>query len=360
MNIVPVILAGGIGERFWPLSRSSMPKQLLKLISEKTMAEETLLRVKGFTSKNVKPLIITGQLIADKMKQLLPKEFKYDMIVEPVGKNTAPAVALAAAWIQETYGDSVMVVLSADHDIRPREKFADAVEFAVSIAKGMQQLVVFGVKPSRPETGYGYIHLGKQLVQSGTNNGYKVKKFIEKPNQKKAESYVKSTDYLWNSGMFVWTTSVILEEFKSYMPGLFDLVKMAAKKKFTDASIKKFYQTCEKESIDYGIMEKSGRVSAVVGSFDWDDIGSWEAIPRIKGKDKSDTTISGDNIFISDMEDSIIVNDSSLTVATVGLKNVAVITTGDSVLVIDRNKLPDLKKYLTAMKESGKYSKKLF
>lgn len=162
MTIVPVILAGGIGERFWPLSRSSMPKQLLSIVSSRTMAEETLSRVDSLCSKNALPLIITNKTIAQKLKSAISSKWQYDLIVETVGKNTAPPIALAASWIEKKYGESVMVVLSADHDIRPQKTFIHAVKFAASLAGKSNNLVVFGIKPSRPETGYGYIQLAKK------------------------------------------------------------------------------------------------------------------------------------------------------------------------------------------------------
>jgi len=360
MKIVPVILAGGIGERFWPLSRASMPKQLLKLVSSKTMAEETLARVAAFCSKGVKPLIITNKTIAASMKALLPKKWKYDMIVEPVGRNTAPPVALAASWIEKKYGESVMVVLSADHDIRPKEEFTAAMKFAVTLAEKTQNLIVFGVKPSRPDTGYGYIKLGKKLDEKNGVSGYVVKDFVEKPNEKSAKKYVASGTYMWNSGMFVWTTKVILEEFAAYMPDLYKQVKAAEKQKFSPKAIDTFYKTCVKESIDFGIMEHTKRVCATVGNFGWDDIGSWESIPRLNGTDDFGTTVTGELIYSKDTAKSIVVNRSKLTVAAVGLENVALIVTDDAILAIDRSKLPDLKKYLNEIKGNKKYSSKLF
>ncbi|HMA65647.1 MAG: mannose-1-phosphate guanylyltransferase [Fibrobacterota bacterium] len=360
MKVVPVILAGGIGERFWPLSRSSMPKQLLKLVSSKTMAEETLARVASFCTKGVKPLIITNKTIAASMKKLLPKKWVYDMIVEPVGKNTAPPVALAASWIEKKYGESVMVVLSADHDIRPKEEFTAALKFAVSLAEKTQNLIVFGVKPSRPDTGYGYLKLGKKLDEKTGICGYTVKEFVEKPNEKNAKKYVASGNYMWNSGMFVWTTKVILEEFESYMPDLYKLVKKAENSKFSSKAIDDFYLTCQKESIDFGIMEHSKRVSATVGNFGWDDIGSWESIPRLNGTNDDITTVSGDLIYCKGTANSILVNRSKLTVAAVGLDNVALIVTDDAILAIDRSKLPDLKKFMGEIKADKKFSPKLF
>ncbi len=253
-----------------------------------------------------------------------------------------------------------MVVLSADHDIRPTDAFTFAMKFAVNLAERTEQLVVFGVKPSRPDTGYGYIKLGKKIVESDGVSGFVVKQFVEKPDAKKALTYVKSGNYMWNSGMFVWTTSVILEEFESYMPELFKQVKAVEKKGFTAKSIDNFYNTCNKESIDYGIMEHSNRVSAAVGNFNWDDIGSWESIPRLNGVDENDTTISGSKIYNKKSKSAIIVNRSNLTVASIGLENVALIVTDDAILAIDRSQLPDLKKYLNDIKGDKKFPSTLF
>ncbi|NLG18420.1 MAG: mannose-1-phosphate guanylyltransferase [Fibrobacter sp.] len=360
MTIVPVILAGGIGERFWPLSRSSMPKQLLKITGKKTMAEETLNRISSLCSRKTVPLIITSKAIAGKLKKEIPSRGRYDLIVEPQGKNTAPPVALAAAWIEQKYGDAVMMVLSADHHICPRKDFLDASLYAIRFAQKLDSLVVFGIKPSRPETGYGYIRLGKKIGESGGISGYEVKKFVEKPSVKKAGEYLKSGKYMWNSGMFVWKTSVILEEFRDHMPELFKSVQALAKKKFTKAALEKFYSECVKESIDYGILEKSSRVDAVVGQFGWDDIGSWESLCRLHGKNAEGSTVVGRKIFHKESCNSIVVNRSSLSVAAVGVNDSVVVVTDDAVLVIDRSRLDDLKKYLSEMKKEGSLPPELF
>ncbi len=359
MTIVPVILAGGIGERFWPLSRSAKPKQLLKIISNKTMLEETLLRVAPFCSKKVKPLIVTSKAISSKFKSLLPSDLKYDLIVEPVGKNTAPAIAIAASWVEAKYGDSVMIVLSADHEIRPRQAFIDAAKFAVNLASNQNGLVIFGIKPSRAETGYGYIQLGKKIDSCKNINGFSVKRFIEKPSIQKAQKLFQSDKYMWNSGMFVWKTSVILEEFATFMPQIHRMVEAAAKLGFSKDAISTFYEDCPKESIDFGIMEHSRRVFAVVGDFLWDDIGSWESVSRVHPKDKLNSTVVGLKVYQKESSDSIIVNKSSRAVAAIGLKNAVVVSTDDAVLVIDRSKLPDFKKYLNEMK-SGALPPNLF
>jgi mannose-1-phosphate guanylyltransferase len=360
IKIIPVILAGGIGERFWPLSRSSRPKQLLAVASDRAMIEETFIHARRVQSGNVKPLLMTGKLIAVPVKKLLSGKWRYDMIVEPAGRNTAPAIALAAAWIQARYGDSIMVVLPADHCIAPINAFARAVRYACFLADKRERLVVFGVRPSRPETGYGYLRLGKKTGSRSGIKSYDITRFIEKPDPARAAAFCRSASHLWNSGMFVWKTSVILREVKSYLPDLFSLTSSAARSGFSQKAIDRFYRAAKKESVDFGIMERSRRVSAVAGNFRWDDIGSWESLARLKGRDASGTTVDGDRIFRRECRDSIIVNRSPHTLAVIGCVSAAVVATGDAVLVCSRSRLPDLKRYLVDMKTSGKFPSRLF
>ena len=360
MVTVPVILAGGIGERFWPLSRSTMPKQLLPLISSKTMLEETLRRVAPLCEKNVRPLIITGRAIAGQIKKVVPSTISYDCIVEPEGKNTAPAVALAAAWIEKKYGSAVMIILSADHNIQPKSAFLASMRAAVRYARGNDVLVVFGIKPARIETGYGYLHSGKKISEEQGEAIYKVRRFVEKPTATKAAHYFKSGSYFWNSGMFVWQTAVILAEFKRHLPALFRQTEKARKGRFSQKAIAEFYRTAEKESIDYGIMERSEQVVMVAAEFAWDDVGSFEALGRIHPQSPSGVTTVGKQVHALDCTDTIVYNGSPACIAAVGVDNVAVIATGDALLVIDRSKLPEIKSYLTKLKTSGDLSSRFF
>lgn len=360
MKIVPVILAGGVGERFWPLSRSSRPKQLLPIISDRSMLEETLARVSSLTGTSSRPLIVTGESMVPKIKKVVPKTIPYDIIAEPVGKNTAPAVALAAAWIEKTWGDAVMVVLSADHAISPKKDFIAAVRFAASIASKNDSLVVFGIQPQRPDTGYGYVHLGKETDQKTGIRASEVQRFVEKPDAATAKKYLKSGNYLWNSGMFVWRTSVIINEFRTHMPELCDQAQQAANSKFSKKAISRFYASCVKESIDYGILEQSKSVICVQGQFKWDDVGSWEALTRLHPQDEKGTTVVGAGVFQEDSVESIVMNDSSLTVAAVGLENVVLVVAQDSVLAVSRDKLPEIKNYLGKMKSDSRFRSDLF
>ncbi len=360
MNIIPVILAGGIGERFWPLSRSSMPKQLHSLISDKTMIEETLNRVSPLCPEDKKPLIVTSEHIAQKIREILSTTIDFELFGEPEGKNTAPAIALAAAWIEKQFGDSVMVIVSADHAITPKDRFISTVRYAATVASETDQLIVFGIKPTRAETGYGYIQPDKQRNCDAARPLFKVKRFVEKPTISKANEFFNSGDYYWNSGMFVWRSSVILSQLKQYMPQLYKQTQTLAAHNFTESAIRSFYSACSKESIDCGVLEHSESVSFIAGDFNWDDIGSWESLTRLEGENGSHTTVAGPAVYEKECSDSLIVNKSGLSVAAIGLKGVAVVAVDDALLVIERSKLPDLKKYLQEIKSSGRLPEDLF
>lgn len=362
MTIVPVILAGGIGERFWPASSSKRPKQLLPLISDKLMIEETFERVLPLCGGEVKPLIVTGSKIAGLIDEALAGDYQYDVIAEPVGKNTAPAVGAAAALCREKYGeDSVMVVVSADHAIRPVEKFVAAASYAVKVASEEDTLVVFGIKPSRPDTGYGYVELkGDRGVSESGVKSFNVNRFVEKPDAETAQKYLDAGNYLWNSGMFIWKTGVILDQFKKQMPELYTDIEKLQNAGCTDEAMNTFYHECLKESIDFGIMENADSVSAVEGIFEWDDIGSWESLGRIHGVDSEGNCKTGGKVYSSENKNCTIANMSDHTVAVVGAENMLVVTVNNATLVISRDKLPDLKKYLGELKDSGDFPADLF
>lgn len=359
MKTIPLVLAGGKGERFWPLSRSARPKQLLPLTSNRTMIEETLARVKRVSSAGVRPLVITGRNCSVGIRSVLGRRFSYDSIVEPVGKNTAPAVGLGAAWMRRRYGDAMMLVVSADHLIRPIGAYVKAVRAAVRVAQTTDRLVVFGIRPKRPDVGYGYINIGKALSVGNGVPCYEVRRFVEKPTRAVAQRYMTSGKYLWNSGMFVWKASVILDEFRRSMPGLYAQIIDVEKADFSGLAVEEFYRICVKESIDYGIMEKSSRIAAVCGTFFWDDIGSWESMMRVHKPNSAGTVTLGRGIFERGGRNSVVFNTSNLSVASAGLDNTVLVVTPDAVLAIARPLLPDLKKYLGLMKEN-KFPKDLF
>lgn len=360
MHTVPVLLAGGIGERFWPMSRSRRPKQLLPLSGRRTMIEETLNRIAPLCRGGSRPIIVTSSRIASGIRKTLDDSHRCRFIVEPVGKNTAPAIAIAAASIQKRHGDSVMVILPADHAISPRSEFLTAVRYASRIASSTDHLVVFGIPPSRPDTGYGYVELGDQLESAEGETAYRVARFVEKPDWDTAVQYCASGTYLWNSGMFVWRTSVILDQFKRHMPRMYRQVQRAVKAGLTRAAVNRFYEVCDKESIDYGIMERAEHVTAVSAHFLWDDVGSWDAVARIRPGNQRHTTTVGRNLYEKNCDSCILVNESSRKLAAFGLDNVVMVATDDVVMAIPRSELPRFKEYLASLKKDGGFPSGLF
>ncbi|MGM0443791.1 MAG: mannose-1-phosphate guanylyltransferase [Fibrobacterota bacterium] len=353
MNIVPVILAGGIGERFWPASRSSNPKQLLSLVSSDPMIVDTIRRVAPLAPAGVKPLIVTSEKIADIIEKEIGDLWDFDMIKEPFGRNTAPAVAAAAAFCSSHYGqDSVMAVVSADHAISPAEEFIATARYGADIASEMDTLVVYGIQPDRPETGYGYLKIDSLFRDEGAGKkAYTLDSFVEKPDARTAQSYLEDGGYLWNSGMFIWRSSVILAEFQRSMPGLFSLAEQLQQENFTTAAIRDFYERSPKESIDFGIMEHAASLHAVAGDFDWDDVGSWSSLERVKGCDGDKNTLDGEGIYISESSNTIVSNRTEgSSVAVIGAEDMVVVTVDDAVLVIAREKLPEIKKHIAELK----------
>jgi len=359
MNIIPVILAGGVGERFWPLSRRGRPKQVLAIISKRPMIEETIIRARTVCGKDVRPLIVTGRAMAPHILRCLPKNLRCDNIIEPAGKNTAPAIAAAAAVIRKKFGDALMLVLPADHAVSTTAQFASAVRQAAAIAAG-DRLCVFGIRPSRPDTGYGYIQAGEKFQAGGTLPSFIVRRFVEKPAAAVARKYCASGYYYWNSGMFLWKASVILEEIAAHMPDLHQHVAALTARPITAARLDAFYRRCPAQSIDFGVMEKSARVIMVCPEFRWDDVGSWEALERIHGRNEHATTHVGERIFDGGCAGSIVVNTSKLTVAACGLKDTVVAATDDAVLVVSRDKIPLMKQYLAAMKSAKGLPRQIF
>ncbi|MEW6042376.1 MAG: mannose-1-phosphate guanylyltransferase, partial [Elusimicrobiota bacterium] len=332
-RIYPVIIAGGAGERFWPLSRKNFPKQFLDIFSNRTMIEETLARVKPLARPNC-TYIVTGTNLASLIRRFAGSEIR--LLNEPVGKNTAPAIALAAAHINHADPQGIMVVLPADHIIKPAAKFISYVRFACELAHNNDSLVTFGIKPLRPETGYGYIELGKMIKTKAKMVAHSVKRFREKPGAPQAKSFIKSGNFLWNSGMFVWSVKTILKNFQTCMPKLYSLLELYMPhigRSSQKSELKKFYENVEKESIDYGVMQKAKNIIVVAADFFWDDVGDWKALPRILKPDKNNNIKLG-GIISRGCDDSIIVNkNKTLTTSILNVKDITLVVTKDAILL---------------------------
>jgi mannose-1-phosphate guanylyltransferase len=349
--ITPVIMAGGTGSRLWPLSRKLFPKQFLKVATENTMIQETLLRLSGLDT--AQPLTICNEehrfIVAEQLREI--NELG-TIILEPVGRNTAPAIALAALTELNNGNDPVLLVLAADHVIENTDEFQRVVKNSAELAEA-GKLVTFGIVPSHAETGYGYIRQGKPVA--GTS-GFDVAEFIEKPDLDTANNYLVSGDYLWNSGIFMFKASRYVEELTKFNPDIIDVCKKALAHTSTDLDFVRVDETeftqCPDDSIDYAVMEKTD--SAVVVPLDaaWNDIGSFSAIWDLKDKDENGNVHQGD-VLSHSSTNSLVIAEQKL-VATVGLDNIIVVETKDSILVANKDNVQDVKKIVEQLKSLGR------
>ena len=351
MKTTAVIMAGGKGERFWPKSRSNYPKQFLSLTSDgKTMIQltaERLLPLVGYEDMYV----VTNKNYIKLLREQLPDIPEENILAEPVARNTAPAVGLAAAIIQKKYDDAIMLVLPSDHLIKQNQMYIDTLKTAINVAKEGDNLVTIGITPNYPETGYGYINYGHSNYSERYSNVYEVEKFVEKPNVEKAKEYLESGNYIWNSGMFVWKTSTILENFKKFMidtyEGLMDIKDVIGKANFDEVLYDRFFNF-KSESIDYGIMEKASNIYTIPGTFGWDDVGSWLALERISKTNEYGNSVTG-NVITIDTENSIISGTDKL-IATVGVEDLIVVDTEDAILICSKECTQDVKKVIENLK----------
>ncbi len=352
-NIYGVILAGGSGSRLWPLSRDNFPKQLLKLIGDKSLFQTTFLRLTGLIPpENI--ITITNNLQLDNINTQLEElnpSLQNIALGEPVGRNTAPAIGLAALFIKNRLAeeniDPIVLISPSDHLIQNNEAFLNAVKEGVKLAEN-GYIVTFGITPSKPETGYGYIKTNKEPglphrcsapLRNDNFLGYKVDEFKEKPDFETAKKYLEAGNYFWNSGIFIFKASTILQELQIHAPDVFEGL---SRLNLSGNSIEKeSYQAIPSISIDYAVMEKSDKIALIPVDCGWTDLGSWEAVFDAMQKDNENNFIRG-NVLALNTENSYIYS-SSRQVSTIGLKNVVVIETEDAVLVCDMSKTQDVK-----------------
>lgn len=348
MKKTALIMAGGRGERFWPKSRKTLPKQFLSLTDDgKTMIQLTVERILPIV--DIKDIYIaTNQDYKQLVSQQLPELPEENILCEPVGRNTAPCIGLGAMHIASKYEDSLMIVLPSDHLIKYSTMFLSSLNSACDIAQKRENLVTIGITPDYPETGYGYIKFSPNEVEG---NAFKVKKFVEKPNLSLAKEYIASEDYLWNSGMFVWKLSSILSNFKKYIPdtyeGLLRIKQTIGTPEYQNILEKEFFNF-NSISIDYGIMEKSPNIYIIPGTFGWDDVGSWLAVEHIKKSNEFGNVVNG-NIITIDTKNCIIEGSKKL-LATVGLDNLIIVDTNDATLICNKGSAGDIKKILENLK----------
>ena len=347
MTIIPIILSGGAGTRLWPLSWGDHPKQFLSLISDKTMIQETLLRLDGLETGN--PIISCGEshrfLVAQQIGEITNK--KPTILLEPMAKNTAPAIAAACCAAMKQDKDAVVVVLPSDHVIADVKAFQNAVKVAaLNAEKGY--LVTFGIVPTFPSTGYGYV----KAAGSETDGAFTLERFVEKPCLEKAQEYLASGEYAWNSGMFVFKASSFLEELKTHNPEMAALSIEAFEKASVETDFirldKDSFGKIKGDSIDYAVMEKTSKGRVVKLNAGWDDVGSWSALYDISKKDENQNVIKGDIIALDTT--SSYIRGGKRTIATIGLDDVVIVDSDDSLLVAAKGKIQDVKKVAEIIK----------
>jgi mannose-1-phosphate guanylyltransferase len=350
-----VILAGGSGTRFWPLSRNRTPKQLMSVFGGTSMLQRTVDRVLPLKPKRI--LVITNALQAEETARQLSsvRKVPVDIISEPVGRNTAPAIGLAAQIIAHYDPSGTMLVLPADHYIRDEEAFRAVIDKGCESARH-GYLVTLGIEPTRPETGYGYIEADTALRGDGP---YPVKRFVEKPNAAKALEFLAAGNFFWNSGMFIWQASVILQELKDKMPALAaELAKLTISPDVWELAdlnpqIETIYATISSESIDFGVMEKAEHVMVVPADFGWSDVGSWSALPEvIDAGEEGHVAINAKEVVSIDARNCLVYGDGRL-VSLVGVEGLIVVTTPDAVMVCPSSRAQDVKKVVEALQQRG-------
>ena len=350
MTIIPIILSGGAGTRLWPLSWGDHPKQFLPLVSERTMIQETLLRLKGLELGS--PIISCGEahrfMVAQQIGEVSEK--KPTIILEPMAKNTAPAIAAACCAAMKQDKDAVVVVLPSDHVITDVEAFQNAVKAAaLNAEKGA--LVTFGIVPTFPATGYGYV----KAAGAETDGAYTLERFVEKPCLEKAQEYLASGEYAWNSGMFVFKASTFLDELKVHSPEMAELSIAAFEKAVVDTDFirldKDSFGKIKGDSIDYAVMEKTTKGKVVKLNAGWDDVGSWSALYDISKKDENQNVVKGDVIALDTT--SSYIRGGKRTIATIGLDDVVIVDSDDALLVAAKGKIQDVKKIAETIKARG-------
>ena len=356
--MLTVIMAGGVGERFWPQSRRKHPKQLLDLTGRGSMIRLTIDRLDGL-SRPEEILIVTNieqrQAMLDEIAGRIPEE---NVIGEPVGQNTAPCIGLAALVLRRLHGDEPMVVLPADHLVEPVEVFQRQLRAGAEIVARRAErgcLLTFGITPTRPETGYGYIKAGEPLVCDGDADVFAVEAFLEKPPLERAQEFVTDGGYYWNSGMFMWTAGAILGEIEAHIPELHrvlaEIEDGMGTRPLADV-LNSVYPQAPSISIDYGVMEKAQDVVMLRAAFDWNDVGSWEFVRDVSDADADGNVVVGDHVFIDSRNSTVIARDR--LVAVLGVDDVVVVDGGDTILVCRRDRVQEVKKIVQTLKERGR------
>jgi len=350
-----VILAGGKGTRLWPVSRKSKPKQFQSLISTKTMLQETYIRMREIAKPEDIYIITNQEYVSEVEKELLefPKE---NILAEPVGRGTAPSIALAAAVIAKLGKDEVMGVFAADHFIENPEVLIEAIKKGEEFLKEHNQyLLTFGINPTLPETGYGYIEKGPLFGQSGKAKIYKAKRFVEKPNYETAKKYLESKNFFWNSGMFLWKTSTIIDKFMRYTPDIYERLKRISEAVGTgkyEAVLNREFPEMDNTSVDYAIMENEPDILIMPLALKWSDVGSWTALKNALTANGKENFVKGEHINFGGK--NLLVYGSKKLIATIAVKDLVIVDTEDAILICDRKKAQLVSDVVKKLEETGR------
>ncbi len=356
-DVYAVIMAGGGGTRFWPWSRERRPKQVLPILSPRTMIRETVDRIQPLVPLE-RILIVTSRSQARQLHREVPRVPPENLLLEPEGKNTAPCLGLAAVHVQRTNPEAVLIVLPADHSIRAPEKFLRTLQRAAEFASREKFLITLGIPPTGPETGYGYIQKGPPLGRVRETEVFRAKAFREKPTLQKAKAYLRRGDYLWNSGMFIWRVGVFWEALEKCLPGLhrnMQELKISMGKRRERKVLKRVYSRCPSISVDYGVMEKAPNVALIEARFGWSDVGSWAALWNLWPRDPAgNVCIQGGESKILPLDSSgCVVRGEKSLIALLGLKDTVVVEAGDAILVCPRDRSQDVRRVLQGLKQRG-------
>ena len=345
-----IIMAGGSGTRFWPLSRRDRPKQLLPLgAHDEALLAATVRRTRALIPPS-RIYIVTNERLAEPIAKMLPDIPRENVLAEPIGRNTAPCVAWAAAHVRRKQSEGVIAVLPADHHITDEQAFVDTLSRALDAATH-GDMVTVGIQPTRPETGYGYIEVGEELG-SGI---HRARRFVEKPNQKRAEQFLAAGSFLWNSGMFFFRADVILDAVEAHLPGLGDAVRAfddASARGDERAEVARLYADLPSVSIDHGVMEKAERVAVLPASFGWSDLGSWTTAWELAERDGDDNALPEGAIAI-DSRGCYVRAPEGKVVALVGVRDLVVVDTEDAILIVPRDRAQDVRAVVDALKSRG-------